>query len=116
MIDQSSRNTLRNLRVDFGGLMDLPVAERRVELLKRCQDIYNLALEKSVMTKTGDEYANPDCHSATKIVEVVAKLAGVTEADPKAGELPEEQTKPSVAAISGAAERLERSRKSKTAA
>ncbi len=114
MLDLPSRNTLRNLRVDFGGLMDLPVAERRVELLKRCQDIYNLALEKTVATKTG-EYANPDCHSATKIVEVVAKLAGVADADAKTPPGETGEALPSVAAISGAAERLEQSRKGKAA-
>ncbi len=107
--------SLRNLGVDFSDLMGLPLEQRRVQLLGRCQDVYNLAIERRGMSK-GGEYGNPDCSAANKVIETVAKLVGLAEATAVPGASKEDDyVRPSVAAISGAAAELERARKGKAA-
>lgn len=105
--------TLRNLGMDFQDLMGLPVEDRRVQLLARLQDVYNLAVSRQSLGKAGP-FASPDCSAATKVVEVVARLAGVSEDVALPGGK-RDDVKPSVTAISKAADALETKRREKAA-
>lgn len=113
--DVALRNTLQNLGIKFADLLKLPLEQRKPHLLALCQDVYCAAMDKYQQNMTG-KFPAPDCSAANKVIETVAKLCGVAESDSKSPPGESGEALPSVAAISGAAERLERSRKSKTAA
>ena len=59
----------------------LPLEERRPELLKRLDRIWELAESKSYVNKHGDEITSPDLTAMTRVVEVADAM--LTEADGK---------------------------------
>lgn len=68
----------------FKALVDvakLPQAERRPELLKRLEVLWETAMARAYVTKDGDERPNPDVASALRVVEVADAM--LVEADGK---------------------------------
>jgi hypothetical protein len=59
----------------------LPVAERRPELLRRLEALWETAMARAYVTKDGDERPNPDVASALRVVEVADAM--LVEADGK---------------------------------
>lgn len=103
--------TLKNLSVKFVDLVKLPPATVKAELLARLEDIYTAAMERTIVNKSGDEYPNADCNAATNVVKCVAQIvlddaAAGSEVGDSDG-----ASKPTVAAISAAAEKLEGARR-----
>lgn len=59
----------------------LPVGERRAELLKRLEEIWQSARSKSYVNKHGEEISSPDHVAMLRVVEVADAM--LVEADGK---------------------------------
>lgn len=102
------------LQVKFRDLVGLSKAEQTAQLLDRLQTIFDMSIERSFMNKHGDETPNPDLNAAAKVIDCAAKLTVFAENGSGVDALALDK-KPSVTAISEAAQKLQEGRKKSAA-